>query len=394
MEATPPSDVGIPSRQMPTRPSTDPNERIRDNRVNPDENFKALQTVTQATTSYPTLEMNSVSPKLNTQERKFRHAGLVNLGNTCYMNSGLQCLASIDELVNYFREDHSEHEGKEFVKTFGILLKQIQVEESGSINPEDFYVQLKKRFCDFDNKRQHDAQEFISRTLDHIHEETKDTSGSSIVTSLFEGVFAKNFTCASGHTWRLDEKFMELSLPIPERCIRNELEAQHFEFLDEDELTAIRRRKSKVCKSIKSFLLGANYGAIMTLHDCLKINSILSTSDIICDQCRATSSVKLRTEIGKAPKILMITLKRFVFKRKSSKIKSFVFLPKTLQIMDTHYKLISFLSHSGSISRGHYRAFVQLDGENWQLMNDERGHLINRIQAQEENAYVAFYQLM
>ena len=28
--------------------------------------------------------------------------GLVNFGNTCYMNSAIQCLASITELKNYF----------------------------------------------------------------------------------------------------------------------------------------------------------------------------------------------------------------------------------------------------------------------------------------------------
>ncbi len=66
-------------------------------------------------------------------------AGLVNLGNTCYLNSSLQCLKRVNELKDFFVQSNFSTitpEGK-LAYSFQSLLKQLE-KKGESFEPYEF----------------------------------------------------------------------------------------------------------------------------------------------------------------------------------------------------------------------------------------------------------------
>ncbi|KAH3664077.1 hypothetical protein OGAPHI_004791 [Ogataea philodendri] len=110
--------------------------------------------------------------------------GLNNLGNTCYMNSALQCLVHVPELSNYFLYDFHEKEinrtnplgndGKVATAYAGLVKHLFDRRFSGSSSsfaPRDFKYTIGYYNSMFADYRQQDSQEFIAFLLDGLHED-------------------------------------------------------------------------------------------------------------------------------------------------------------------------------------------------------------------------------
>ena len=106
--------------------------------------------------------------------------GLYNLGNTCFMNSALQCLSNTWPLTKYFLDKHFIHEINkdnplgskgEIVGQYSRLLNEIWNKDSDVFSPSQLKKVIGIQNQMFRGSNQHDSQEFLNFLLDTMHED-------------------------------------------------------------------------------------------------------------------------------------------------------------------------------------------------------------------------------
>lgn len=109
----------------------------------------------------------------------FGLCGLKNLGNTCFMNSALQCLMNIPPLTQYLLTESWEQQlntvssptrGR-LVCEYYQLLEQAWCQKGGPLNPSGIRKTLTRVAKSFAGYSQQDSQEFLSYFLDAVHED-------------------------------------------------------------------------------------------------------------------------------------------------------------------------------------------------------------------------------
>ena len=192
--------------------------------------------------------------------------GLVNIGNTCFMNSALQCLSNCYELTKYFLLNFYENDinqenrlgtGGQVVTIYRKLLDDLWLGDDDYINPNYF----KRIFAHFVHKfsgyAQQDSNEFLIYLLDKIHEDLNTITvkpyiemegkkpeqtdeevskiwwekhlkrENSIIVDLFHGQFKSTISCNICHQVCVSfDSYMFISLPIPSG--KYEIEVKYF----------------------------------------------------------------------------------------------------------------------------------------------------------------------
>ncbi|XP_065605504.1 ubiquitin carboxyl-terminal hydrolase 4 [Cyrtonyx montezumae] len=180
--------------------------------------------------------------------------GLSNLGNTCFMNSALQCLSNTPPLTDYFLEDkyeaeinHSNPLGMrgEIAEAYAELIKQMWSGRQSHVAPRMFKTQVGRFAPQFSGYQQQDSQELLAFLLDGLHEdlnrvkkkpylELKDANGrpdsvvakeawenhrlrnDSIIVDIFHGLFKSTLVCPKCSKVSVTfDPFCYLTLPLP-----------------------------------------------------------------------------------------------------------------------------------------------------------------------------------
>lgn len=189
--------------------------------------------------------------------------GLSNLGNTCYMNSALQCLVHLQEVNSYFLYDIYSRElnrtnplgykGDVAVAFSGLLHKLFDPTAKGQshVTPREFKYTIGRHSSVFHGYQQQDSQEFVSWLLDALHEdlnrihqkpycekpELKDEDvdnkdaikqlantcwdqykkrNDSVIVDLFTGLYQSTLVCPDcSKTSMTFDPFNDITLPMP-----------------------------------------------------------------------------------------------------------------------------------------------------------------------------------
>ena len=226
---------------------------------NNDENHinfhKELEKYYKRKTRISDLKKISFEKLYNSKNKKHGLTGLINLGNTCFMNSAIQCLSNCTLLTKYFisgiylQEINKKNKlgtKGEVAKAYANLLEHLWKGNESYLSPSQFrgsFIQFAKKFSGF---AQQDSNEFLTYILDKLHEDLNQVTKKpyiemkekeenesdekaskrwwncyrqredSLIVDLFHGQYKNRIICPECNKISINfDPFMFLSLSIP-----------------------------------------------------------------------------------------------------------------------------------------------------------------------------------
>ncbi|XAR66764.1 Ubiquitinyl hydrolase 1, partial [Bertholletia excelsa] len=326
-------------------------------------------------------------------------AGLENLGNTCFLNSVLQCLTYTEPLAAYLQS--GKHQNS--CRTAGFCaLCAIQKHVSRalqltgrSLAPKEIVSNLRCISRNFRNSRQEDAHEYMVNLLESMHRcclpagepsESPSAYERSLVHKIFGGRLRSQVKCMQcSFCSNKFDPFLDLSLEI---------------------LKAESLQKALVHFTAKEYLDGGE-------------------RQYQCQRCNQKVKALKQLTIHKAPHVLTIHLKRFGAHQHWQKIDKKVHFGPALDLKPCHwflcklepdysavyerwvseifalgflfdgdlkYTLYGVLVHAGSNTRcGHYYCFVRTSSGMWYSLDDHQVRQVSEKVVLEQKAYMLFY---
>ncbi|KAG7335095.1 hypothetical protein KOW79_001691 [Hemibagrus wyckioides] len=306
-------------------------------------------------------------------ERVYRvGAGLHNLGNTCFLNSTVQCLTYTPPLANYLlSKEHSRscHQtGFCMICIMQNHIIQAFANTGNAIKPVSFIRDLKKIARHFRFGSQEDAHEFLRYTIDAMQKAClngypkldRQTQATTLVHQIFGGYLRSRVKCS----------------------ICKSVSDTYDPYLD---IAVEIRQAANIVRALELFV---------------KPDVLSGENAYMCAKCKKKVPATKRFTVHRTSNVLTLSLKRFA-NFSGGKITKDVGYPEFLNIRPymsqnsgdpVMYGLYAVLVHSGySCHAGHYYCYVKASNGQWYQMNDSMVHSSNIKVVLNQQAYVLFY---
>lgn len=321
--------------------------------------------------------------------------GLGNLGNTCYMNSALQCLSHLLEFHPKNQSYLGENRNNSDIYNEWL---QLQIELWSN---DDTQVIIPKRFLQmfmsecrrkdifFYNFQQNDTEEFINIFMQMLHTSIKKDFELKIQgnpKSQLDKLAIKSFQSWSNFFKNdysyIIKKFYSQLLSITS-CTECNYVSTTF-----DPCMILSLEIPKEAETIYECIDSYTKRDTLDTENCWK-----------CDKCKKLVSPERQLMLWKTSDVLIIQLKRYT---KRSKNDNFIEFPINLDLSSysinynkqgSNYRLSGISIQSGSLGGGHYYAMCrnELDGL-WREYNDTNVRIVSDSELLKQKPYCLFYR--
>ena len=372
---------------VPTHPSIQPQSSSR---------LTLKAPTTQELTSR--LKMWDYNTSIFCQPRR----GMVNLGNTCYLNSVCQCLEQT-LLARYFRSDEyiasivNRYEGGgKIANTFSYVARELSANDVlFPVSPSPFKLAMGRAYEAFSTNSQQDANEFLRCLLDGIHEDLNENSGTRAPLVEIENTKGTDEEIARQYWSEYTKRNRSIVVNL-------------FAFQERSVLECPQCRR---CTRSFSASMGVEVpipilNRPVSVEDCLAqycAEEILDAESLYqCDGCKKSVRASKQMSFFSLPEILVISIKRFrSYGNFSDKVSTPVAFQQTLDMspflstsnQHSRFQLVGVVNHQGNIHGGHYTADARgiVDGQ-WCAFSDEVHKPAQRPDF--KLAYLLFYAKM